>query len=362
MAEGEEADDSQKTEDPTPKKLEESRRKGQVAMSRELGSWIMLLTGTVVIAALSGQMLSDLGVHLRGYFEHAHDLPPAPGGIGAILGTGFFETLKALALPLVIFMVAAAIGPFAQVGPLFAPEVVKPDFSKVSPVAGFKRLFSMRALFEFVKGLLKIGLVTLVGVIILAPFFGAIDHMVGLPIETMLEEMKIIVVRMMIGVLVALFVVAVADVLYQRMEHAKRMRMTRQEMKDEYRQSEGDPQIKARLRQLRTERARKRMMQAVPTADVVITNPTHFAVALKYDPATMAAPLCVAKGMDAVALRIREIAAESKVEIVENPPLARTLYDAVEIDQAIPEALYKAVAEVISFVFRKQGKLKPKPV
>lgn len=361
MAEGEDSDDSQKTEDPTPKKLEESRRKGQVAMSRELGNWIMLLAGTVVIGTISGSMLSDLGIHLRGYLEHAHDLPGAPGGFRIVLGESFVEVMKILALPLIIFMLAAFVGPFVQVGPLFAPDVIKPDFSKVSPMAGFKRLFSMRAIVEFLKGLVKIGLVSLVGILILKPYFGQVDHMVGLPIPVMLAEMQTLVVKMMIGVLVALFILAMADVVYQRMEYTKRMRMTRQEMKDEYRQTEGDPQIKARLRQLRAERARKRMMQAVPEADVVITNPTHFAVALKYDPASMAAPVCVAKGMDAVALRIREIATESKVEIVENPPLARSLYDAVEIDQAIPEALYKAVAEIISFVFQKQGKLKPRP-
>lgn len=360
MAEGEESDDSQKTEEPTAKKLEESRRKGQVAMSRELGNWIMLTAGTIVIATVSGPMLSDLGLHLRAYLEHAHDLPGPPGGFRIVLGDGFLQVLKALALPLTIFMIAAFIGPFAQVGPLFSPEVIKPDFSKVSPMAGFKRLFSMRSLVEFVKGLLKIGLVSLVGILILTPYFGTVDHMVGLPVATMLIEIQTLVVKMMIGVLVALLILAIADVVYQRMEYAKRMRMTRQEMKDEYRQTEGDPQIKARLRQLRAEKARKRMMQAVPTADVVVTNPTHFAVALKYDPASMAAPVCVAKGADAVALRIREIATENKVEIVENPPLARTLFDAVEIDQAIPEALYKAVAEVISFVFQKQGKLKPR--
>lgn len=358
MAEGE-SDDSQKTEDPTPKKIEESRRKGQVAMSRELGNWIMLLAGTIVIGTLSGSMLTDLAVLLRGYLEHAGELPGAPGGIGLVLSQGFFGVLKALAVPFAIFLLAAFIGPFAQVGPLFAPDIIKPDFSKVSPITGLGRLFSLRALVEFAKGLLKIGLISLVGVIILKPYFGGIDHMVGLPIPLMLTEMQSLVMRMMIGVLIALLILAIADVVYQRMEYMKRMRMTRQEMKDEYRQSEGDPQIKARLRQLRSERARKRMMQAVPTADVVITNPTHFAIALKYDPASMAAPVCVAKGMDAVALRIREIATESKVEIVENPPLARTLFDAVEVDQAIPQELYKAVAEIISFVFRKQGRLKP---
>lgn len=357
MAEGE-SDDSQKTEEPSQKKLEEARKRGQVAISREVNNWIMLLTSTILVGTFSLRMCGLLGDHLRVYMEHAGDLPPAPGGLSIALGESFNGVLGIMALPLIVLMAAALIGPFAQVGPVFSPETLKPDLSKISPKKGMERLFSRRALMEFFKGILKIGLVGAVGTIILRPYFGQIDHLVGLPVPMMLDELKALVMRMMIGVLIVLAVLAAIDLLYQRVEHYKKMRMTKQEQKDEYRQSEGDPHVKARLRQLRQERARKRMMQAVPKADVIITNPTHFAIALQYKPEEMEAPLCLAKGMDELALRIREIAREHDIVIYENKPLARVLYDTVEVDETIPPEHYKAVAEVISYVFRLKGKMK----
>lgn len=215
----------------------------------------------------------------------------------------------------------------------------------------------MRSLMEFAKGLLKLAIIGVVGVIIIYPYFDKFEHFIGLPIPLLMGELKSLVVSLMIGVLIVLVVVAVIDLVYQRHEHAKKMRMTKQEVKDEYKQTEGDPHVKARLRQLRSEKARQRMMQAVPSADVVITNPTHYSIALKYDPETMEAPLCVAKGIDEIALRIREVAKQHDIILYENRPLARTLYDTVEIDETIPVEQYQAVAEVISFVFKQKGKL-----
>lgn len=356
MSDGEQ-DDSQKTEDPTPKKLEESRKKGQVPLSREVNNWIMLVAGTLVVLALGPSAMRQLTVHLRTYIADAHLLPGVPGGLGMVLGDSFLAIFGILALPLIFLMAAAFIGPFAQIGPLFSGETIKPDISKISPFKGFKRLFSMRSIMEFVKGVLKIAIISVVGAILLYPFFGSIEHMVGLSTAAMLDELSILVFRMMIGILMVMFVVAVLDLLYQRYEHHKKMRMTKQEVKDEYKQSEGDPHIKAKLRQLRQEKARARMMQAVPGADVVITNPTHYAIALKYDPDKMAAPVVVAKGVDHIAAKIREIANENKVTLVENRPLARALYDTVDIDEPVPAEHYQAVAEVISYVFRLKGKL-----
>jgi flagellar biosynthetic protein FlhB len=223
---------------------------------------------------------------------------------------------------------------------------------------GVQRLFSMKSIMEFVKGILKLAIITTVGIIILSPFFGTIDHLVGLPIGAAIDEMKILVTRLLVGILVVLFVIAGIDLMYQRYEHNKKMRMTKQELKDEYRQSEGDPHVKAKLRQLRQERARTRMMQAVPGADVVITNPTHYSIALKYDPEQNDAPIVVAKGVDDLALRIREVAKENDIMIMPNPPLARVLYDTVEVDEMVPPDHYKAVAEIISYVFKLKGKLK----
>lgn len=351
-------DDSSKTEDPTPKKLEEARKKGQVPLSREVNNWIMLFAGTIVVLAMGPGMMLDFTVLLRTYFERAADLPPVPGGLQFVVMEAFKEILGILALPLLFLVLAAFAGPFLQIGPMFAPDVIKMDVSKVSPMKGFSRLFSMRSIMEFVKGILKISIVSIVGFLIVKPYMGGIEHMVGLEIPTAMDEMESLVARMLIGILVVLFLIAIADILYQRYEHYKKMRMTKQELKDEYKQSEGDPHIKGKLRQLRQEKARARMMQAVPSADVVITNPTHYSVALKYDPDKNDAPILVAKGVNEVALRIRETAREHDITILPNPPLARVLFETVEIDETVPPEHYKAVAEIISYVFRLKGKLK----
>lgn len=353
-----EQDDSQKTEDPTPKKLDDARRKGQVPISREVNNWIMLLAGTIVVLALGPAMMKDLLLLLRTYFEQSWQFPEAPGGLQFAVVEALKETLVIIALPMIFLLIAAFIGPFIQVGPIFAPEVIKMDISKISVFKGWQRLFSLKSIMEFVKGILKISIISVVGIIILKPFYGSIDHMVGLPIAGAVDEMQGLVARLLIGILVVLFIIAVIDLVYQRYEHNKKMRMTKQELKDEYRQSEGDPHVKAKLRQLRQEKARARMMQAVPSADVVITNPTHYSVALKYDPDVNDAPIVVAKGVDELALRIRETAKENNVIIMPNPPLARVLFDTVELDDMVPAEHYKAVAEIISYVFKLKGKLK----
>jgi len=353
----EEQDDAQKTEDPTPKKIEESRKKGQVALSREVNSWVMLFAATLIVSAIAPYVFANMHDLLKAYLERVHMFPTGPGGFRIYVGEGLIESMKIWAWPVLFLVLAAFFAPFIQIGPLFAPEAIKPDFKKVSPIQGFKRLFSMRSLMEFAKGVFKIGIVSVVSVVILYPYFDQFEHMIGLPMQSLLFELQTLIIRLMIGVLIVMVLVAVADLVFQRTEHTKKLRMTKQEVKDEYKQTEGDPHVKAKLRQLRAERARQRMMQAVPSADVVITNPTHYSIALKYDPQTMEAPLCVAKGIDEVALRIREIAKEHDIELYENKPLARTLYDTVEIDETIPPEQYKAVAEVISYVFKLKGKL-----
>lgn len=353
----EEQDDAQKTEDPTAKKIEESRKKGQVALSREVNSWVMLFAGTLIVAMLAPYAFSEMAMLLKTYLEQVHTFPTGVGGFSFYAGQGLTESMKIWAFPVLLLVLAAFFAPFVQIGPLFAPEAIKPDIAKISPLKGFKRLFSLRSLMEFAKGIFKIGIVSVVSVVILYPYFDKFEHMIGLPMPALLYEMQTLIVRLMLGVLIVMVVVAVADLVFQRAEHTKKLRMTKQEVKDEYKQTEGDPHVKAKLRQLRAERARQRMMQAVPTADVVITNPTHYSIALKYDPQVMEAPLCVAKGIDEVALRIRELAKEHDIELYENKPLARSLYDTVEIDESIPAEHYKAVAEVISYVFKLKGKL-----
>ncbi len=357
MSDGEQEDDAQKTEDPTQKKLDEARKRGQVALSREVNNWIMLLAGTLLVAGMASWIMADLADMMRVFISQAHEMPELPGGLRDLLGGIVLQVLYILAFPLLFLMFAAFIGPFMQVGPIFSPESLIPKIDKISPIKGFNRIFSLRSLMEFFKGVLKLGLVGGVGFFLLYPFFGGIEHLVGIPFPTFLDELHVLVLRMLSGVLVVLLVVAIIDLAFQRQQHHQKMRMSKREVKDEYRQAEGDPQIRAKLRQLRSERARNRMMQAVPEADVVITNPTHFAVALKYKPEEMDAPVCVAKGQDLIAQRIREIAKEHDIIIYEDKPLARSLFAMVEIDQTIPAEQYKAVAEVISFVFRKKGRL-----
>lgn len=357
MADGDAPDDSQKTEEPTSRKLEEARKKGQVPLSREVNNWLMILAGTLLIATTSDSLFSNLTDVMKGFIEHSYAFPGGVEGLTVMLSQTAWDVFLILAMILLALMVAAAAGPLGQIGPLFAPEKIKPDWSKISPIKGFGRLFSMNSMMEFLKGVLKLALIALIGFLIVQPYFDSLDHLLGLSFIEFLAELKTIVLQMLTGILVVLFIIAAADLVYQRYQHYKQMRMTKQEVKDEYKQSEGDPHVKARLRQLRSEKARQRMMQNVPRADVIITNPTHYSIALQYDPETMEAPLCLAKGVDEIAMKIREVAKEHKIIIVENPPLARALYATVEIDETIPPDQYKAVAEVISYVFklRKSG-------
>jgi flagellar biosynthetic protein FlhB len=349
-------DDEDKTEDPSQRKLSDARKKGQVPLSREANSWLMLFSGSMLVLYLLPSMMEDLTAHLRSYLEFAHVWPAPPGGIRTVLGDSFLRILQILAAPLILLIAAALIGPLGQVGFLISYEKIQPDFSKISLIKGWGRLFSMRSFVEFLKGLAKITLIAIVAIALLRPYFDKIDHMVGLEIPDMLHEIYFLNKKLLNGVLAALFFLALADFTYQRIEHTKSLRMSKQEVKDEYKQSEGDPHIKARLRQLRSEKSRQRMMQSVPQADVIITNPTHYAIALKYDPNGMDAPICVAKGLDFVAQKIKEIATEHKIIMVENKPLARSLYDTVEIDKEIPIEHYKAVAEIISYVFKMRNK------
>jgi len=356
MAEGDEQDDSQRTEDPTPKKLEEARKRGEVPMSKEANTWFMLMVSTVIIAAFIPEMMARLSDLMKTMIEQSWQLYGSPG-ISKVVEAMVIQVFVICGMPLLVLFFAAMAGPFAQVGPLLSTEPIIPKLDKLSPIKGFERLFSKRSLFEFIKGILKVAIVATVSISVLKPFMAGIEHLIDMPMQQVMAEMMIVFIKLMSAILMVMFILAGLDVLFQRYVHMQQMKMSKQEIKDEYRQSEGDPHIKSRLRQLRMERARGRMMQNVPGATVVVTNPTHFAVALKYEPDEMDAPLCVAKGQDLIALKIREIAEEAGVTIVENPPLARTLFKVVEIDETIPSEHYKAVAEVISYVFRLKKRL-----
>ncbi len=349
-------DKSQKTEEPTGKRLEEAHAKGQIAKSEEIGHWLVLSGAALVIALFAGGLARDLTVVMIPFLEQPHLIPADFGALQQSFGAIGIELLKVGAAPLALLAVAAALGHLVQNRPGIALEKLKPDFSRISPMTGLKRIFSVQSLITLGKSLLKIGLVGGAALLAVWPELRKLELLTTIDLLALLALLPRITLLMAGGALAMLAVLAIADLFYQKWDFIQNQRMSKQEVKDESRQSEGDPQVKMRIRQVRMERSKRRMMAAVPTASVVVTNPTHYAVALKYDPG-MAAPKVVAKGLDLVALKIREIAKAHGVPIVENPPLARALHHAVELDREISPEFYKAVAEIVGYVMRLRGKL-----
>jgi len=354
-----EVDDSQKTEDPSARKLSRARSKGQVVHSREINNWFIVGTGLGLLVFLGAPTARAISRALLRYIEAPQQIS-IEHGLGAALRATLTEVASALVVPMVVLMLAAAAGALVQTGLLFAPEKLQPSLGNLSPARGLSRVFSMRGLVEFAKTLAKLAIVITVAGMLLAPEVDRMPVLSGLDAADLAGEIDRLMIKLGFGVFIVLSAIAAIDYAYQRFAFMKSMRMSKQEVKEEHKQSEGDPMIRARLRQIRMDRARKRMMAAVPSASVVVTNPTHYAVALKYEMGREGAPRMVAKGADLIALRIREVAEENKVPIIENPPLARALYGSVEVDQQIPAEHYRAVAEIIGYVFRQQGKLRPR--
>ncbi len=354
-------DSSQKTEEPTQKRLQEARRKGQVARSQEVSHWFMILAFAVAIGLLSPGAAEDIARALTDFVARPHALPVDGAGLRELLGETAGRVAWALLLPLLLALAAALLSGLIQTGFVVSVEPLKPKLEKISPASGFKRMFSARTLAEFLKGIAKLAIVTAVVALLLWPERQLIPSVVTMEPPQFLALLQSLGVRVLVTVLAIMTVVAGLDLLFQKHQHAKQLRMSKQELKDEFKQTEGDPMVKARLRQIRMERARQRMMAAVPEADVVIANPSHFAVALSYELGSPGAPRVTAKGVDSLALRIRGMAEEHGVPVVENPPLARALYEGVELDEEIPTEHYKAVAEIIGYVMRLKGKLTAPP-
>lgn len=349
----EEADDADKTEEPSERKLEKALEKGDVARSQEVSTFF-LLGGTLsviafIMAPTAGSLITPMKVLLSE--SHRFDLTGSElRGLMIEIGQ---TLILAILVPCLILALASVVGHLVQHKFVWSLEGLKPKLSKINPIEGFKRIFGLDALVNFVKGLVKISAVAGAIFFVVWPRRDELDLLVSLGPAALLEEMQSIVVEMTMAVLAIVFLIAGIDFLYQRQKWMKKQMMSRQELKEEYKEAEGSPEIKAKVRQLRQERSRRRMMAEVPNATVVVTNPTHYAVALKYE-AGMEAPKCVAKGVDAIALKIRETADKAGVPIMENPPLARALHASVEINEPIPEEHYRAVAEVIGFVMRQK--------
>ncbi len=355
-----ETDNTEKTEEPTQKRLDDALKRGDVVKSQEVNTWFIISGATLVLMAFSGRMSSDLSATMRGLIANAHSISMDGPALPRLFEKLGLELIAAVAIPFLLLMLAALGGNLIQHRLIWSIEVMAPKLSKISPAAGFKRLFGTQALANFAKGLIKLVLVGTVLTALMWPERGRIMALEGTDLSAVLPLALSLALKLMGAVVAMMAVVALADYLFQYRQWYEKQKMSLQELKEEFRQSEGDPVIRGKMKQVRQSRQRRRMIANVPKAAVIITNPTHYSVALQYERG-MEAPICVAKGVDAVALKIREVAGEHSIPIVENPPLARALHATVEVDQAIPIEHYKAVAEVIGYVMRLRRSVAPKP-
>lgn len=346
----EDNDPSGKTEEPTPRRLEEARRKGDVAKSPDVGQWASLAGAAGVLAIMGGWIARDVSTRLLPFVERPESFSLQGGGSVAVARLAMLAGAPALIIVLGAAAVSGVAGNLIQHGFLWSPSKLAFDPKRISPGAGFKRLFGVDGFMQFLKSALKVILVGVVAWMVIKPHASEVTDLAGLDLSSVMSFSSDLLRRLVMAVLVVTGVFAGLDWFWRRHRFMAQMKMSREELKEDSRQSEGDPHVRARQRQIRMERARRRMIQAVPTATVVVVNPTHYAVALRYESGETAAPVCVAKGLDLVALRIREAAEKAEVPVVEDPPLARALYGAVEVDQTIPVAHYEAVAKVIGFV------------
>ena len=347
----EERDDHDKSEDPTQKRLDDAYKRGDVAKSQEVNTWFVIAGGALVLMAFAGSMGHGLATSMRGMLANSYAIRVDGSGFLPVVRKLSLEIFAAAAIPLLLLVLAAVLGNIVQHRLVWSAEPLKPKLSKISPLAGFKRLFSKQAIANFIKGLLKLALIGAVMTALLWPERKRLDTLVSLDPSAILPMTQTLSLQMLGAVVAILAIIAAADFLFQYRQWFERQKMSFSELKEEFKDTDGDPHVKAKIRQIREGRMRKRMMASVPQATVVIANPTHFAVALKYERG-MNAPICVAKGMDSIALKIREVAEANNVPVVENPPLARALHGTVEIDAEIPAEHYQAVAEVIGYVMR----------
>jgi flagellar biosynthesis protein FlhB len=344
-----ENDASDKTEDPTQKRLDEALDRGDVAKSQEINTWFVIAGGTLVMSTFSSSIGGGMLVPLRNLLANAWMIRTDGPGLLALASSLEYAVVAAIGIPLLMLALAAIAGNMMQHRLVWSGEQLKPRLSKISPGAGFKRIFGKQAAVNFAKGLFKLTALGAVMAAILWPERHRLEAMVRFDPQALLGVTTSMSLHLMGAVVAMLAIVAVGDYLFQYRSWYERQKMSLQEIKEEFKQSEGDPHVKGRMWQLRQARMKKRMMAAVPKASVIITNPTHYSVALQYERG-MAAPVCVAKGVDNMAFKIREIARQHNVPIVENVPLARALYATVEIDEEIPVEHYHAVAEVIGYV------------
>lgn len=350
-------DPESKTEEATPRKLADARKKGDVAKSPDVASALSLMGAAAVILMSGGWFATSIAEQLVPFIAQPHTMMGGlDAGAGVEIGTrAIWAIAPFLGAVMLATILGGAGGNLAQSGLIFTGEKLKPDWSKVSPLKGFKRIFGPDGLVQFVKTFLKLLAVGVICWLVLKPHVRELEALAAMSPAMILPFTRDLAVALLVATLVFMGFAAGADYLWQRFRFAERMKMSKEELKEDFKQSEGDPHVKAKLKQIRAQRSRQRMMQNVPKATVIVTNPTHYSVALRYEPGEGdPAPVCVAKGVDALALRIREVAREHSVPIVENVPLARALYAAVDVDETIPREHFEAAAKVIGFVMQKR--------
>ena len=353
----------EKTEQPTSKKLTDARKEGQVAKSKEIANCLGLLAFFLVLKVLLGYIGSSfLAIFSEIYNKIPETVTMYQGNVNEydfiqVIKYAVIRLLSIVGPILAIGFIVAFLSDFFQVKWQITSKPLMPKLSKLNPINGFKKMFSVNSLIELLKSILKIGLVVIVVYNYIKDRAEYIFFLYDMPLLQALQLVGDFVIDLGIRISIVYVVIAAVDFIYQKVKFKKDMMMTKQEVKDEYKQQEGDPQVKGKIRAKMREVSQRRMMQALPQADVVITNPTHYAVAIKYDPEQYDAPIVLAKGEDYLAQKIKEVAREHNVEIVENKPLARMLYANVDVGQLVPPELYQAVAEVLAFVYQLKGKL-----
>ncbi len=348
------ADEEEKTEEPTSKKIEDAREEGNVPKSQDFSGFITLFVAVLAVLTLT----KYISLHIENIYRYYISFVGEELTKNTILYMVIITAKELLLAILPIALLVALAGVFAniiQFGFIFSTKAITPDIKKIDPIKGFKNLFSIKKMIESIKVILKVSFVFIVASYFFISFVKQLPHVAYYPIFNQIVWLRDKIIILASVMLILFLILSIADLLIVRYQYFKDLRMSKQEIKDEFKQMEGDPQVKSRIRKIQMEMAQKRMMQEVPKADVIITNPTHYAVALRYNRKKDKAPVVIAKGINEVALKIKEIGRKHLVQIVENPPLARELYKLCDIDKTIPESLYKAVAEVLAFVYKAKG-------
>ena len=350
MAESESGAD--KTEDPTEKRKKDSREKGEIARSKELNTLAIMLAGSAGLLIFGGALAQDMMELMRYNFSLSREVLLNPDSMGLFLLHSGKIALLALQPVLVTLLIAALVGPISLGGWLFAAGSLAPKFSRMNPAAGIKRMFSAKALVELLKALAKFFIILIVALLVLQSDIDDLLRIAHEPLELAVIHSLQVVAWSALWMACGLILIAAVDVPVQLWESHQKLLMTKQEVRDEHKDQEGRPEVKQRIRQLQRDMSQRRMMAAIPDADVIITNPTHYAVALKYDAEKGGAPMLLAKGCDFLALKIREIGEKHNILLLESPALARSIYHSTELEQEIPAGLYLAVAQVLAYVYQ----------